>query len=263
MRDHKPLLACVLALQLGTASGYPIDGYEETGIARLEGYRLAAEGKVAGNRLPPGALLKTEQIKLRLGDHADMEIPAPDPALSRRIVDLLGVDAKHTSVSVLDLSDPATPVYAEHNADLRRNPGSVGKLMVALAMFQALADIYPDNIEARKRVLRETHIVADEFIRTDHHEVPFWRPDLNRMPRRALHEGDSGNLWSYLDWALSASSNAAASMVIKQALLLRRFGADYPVPLEQEQAWFRDTSAKQRGELLLETLLVPGACFLP
>lgn len=241
----------------GAVQAYPIDGYAETGIARLEGYRLAKEGKVAGNSLQPGALLDTAQVKLRLLKHQNYRLPEPDPEFTRRIVALLGSEAKYYSVSVLDLSDPDRPVYAEHNGLARRNPGSVGKLMVALAVFQALADIYPGDFEARKRVLRETQVTADAFIRTDHHEVPFWKPELNRMPRRELRSGDTANLWSYLDWMLSASSNAAASMVIKQLLLLRHFGAAYPVAAGEEAAFWQDTSRKALGELLLDSLLTP------
>ncbi len=248
---------CLLASCAGQTWAYPIDGYAQTGIARLEGYRLAAEGKVAGNRLQPGALLNTDQVQLRLQQHTEFQLPAADPDLSRKIVALLGAEAKNYSVSVLDLSNPEHPVYAEHNALARRNPGSVGKLMVALALFQALADIYPDDIAARTRVLRDTQVTADDFIRTDHHDVPFWKPELNRMPRRPLRPGDTGNLWTYLDWALSASSNAAASMVIKHLLLLRHFGAAYPVPAEQEAAFFRDASRKELGELLVDSLLTP------
>lgn len=254
---HTLLFLTALTLCTTQLHAYPIDGYAETGIARLEGYRLAQEGEIKGNYLPPGALLKSEQIQLRLRDHPDLDIPPPDPVLSRRIAGLLGADARNTSVSVLDLSDPDRPLYAEHNADTRRNPGSVGKIMVALALFQALADLYPDDIEARKRVLRETQVTADEFIHTDSHAVPFWLPDENRMPRRPLREGDTANLWSYLDWALSASSNAAASMVIRELVLLRRFGTAFPPTPEQERTFFRDTPAKERSELLLDSLLTP------
>ncbi|MEZ5542309.1 MAG: serine hydrolase [Pseudomonadota bacterium] len=251
------LVAALLAAATGAVPAYPIDGFPETGIARLEGYRLAREGKVAGNRLQPGALLDTAQVQLRLLQHQNFRWPDPDPDLTRKIVGLLGSEAKYYSVSVLDLSDPDHPVYAEHNAQARRNPGSVGKLMVALAVFQALADIYPGDFAARQRVLRETQVTADAFIRTDHHDVPFWKPELNRMPRRELRVGDTANLWSYLDWMLSASSNAAASTVIKQLLLLRHFGTAYPVSAEQEEAFWRDTPRKAQSELLLESLLEP------
>ena len=251
------LAGSLLASCPGQAWAYPIDGYPETGIARLEGYRLAAEGKVAGNRLQPGALLNTDHIQLRMQQQVNFQLPASDAGLTRKIVALLGAEAKNYSVSVLDLSDPDHPVYAEHNALARRNPGSVGKLMVALAIFQVLADLYPDDIGARERVLKNTQVTADTFIRTDHHTVPFWMPEANRMPRRALQEGDTGNLWTYLDWMLSASSNAAASTVIKQLLLLNHFGAAYPVSAEQEQAFFDKTKRSELGELLLDSLLTP------
>jgi len=251
------LAAALLLFCAGQAGAYPIDGYAETGIGRLEGFRLANEGKLAGNRLQPGALLDTAQVHLRLQQYPDFRVPAPDPGLTRRIVALLGAEAKHYSVSVLDLSDPDHPVYAEHNADTRRNPGSVGKLMVALAVFQALADIYPDDVAARTRVLKNAQVTADDFIRTDHHVVPFWMPEINRVPRRPLREGDTANLWTYLDWMLSASSNAAASTVIEQLLLLRHFGADYPVSAERKAAFLRETGRKALGELLLDSLLTP------
>lgn len=258
-RPHLPknarrLLGCALSLCFGTVFAYPIDAFEETGIARLDGYRLAQQGKIAGNRLPPGARLPAAQIRLRLQDRPDFEIPAPDPDLTRRIVGLLGADAKRYSISVLDLSDPAAPRYAEHNGDAHRNPGSVGKLMVSLAMLQTLADVHPDDIEARRRVLKDSQVTADTFIRTDHHVVPFWHPEENRMRRRALREGDTANLWSYLDWMMSASSNAAASMVMQQVLLLRHFGADYPAGTGRMQAFLEQTPRKDLGDLWVDTM---------
>jgi len=254
---HSLLLAIALVMSPGFALAYPIDAYPETGIARLEGYRISQTDKRGYNLLPPGALLKTEQIQLRLTEHANLAIPTADATLTRKIIALLGADARNYSVSVLDLSDPTQPLYAEHNADVQRNPGSVGKIMVALALFQALADLYPDDIAARQRVLKNSQVTADAFIHTDSHTVPFWLAEDGSMPRRALREGDTANLWSYLDWALSASSNAAASMVIKQLVLLRHFGTDYPPTLEQEQAYFRESTPKERSDLLLDSLLTP------
>jgi hypothetical protein len=106
-------------------------------------------------------------------------------------------------------------------------------------------------------VLKNTQVTADDFIRSDHHTVPFWKPEINRMPRRPLRAGDTANLWSYLDWALSASSNAAASMVIRELLLLRHFGKAFPVSAEQEQAFFRDTPREELHQLILDSLLTP------
>ncbi|HDP89467.1 MAG TPA: hypothetical protein ENN42_05850 [Thioalkalivibrio sp.] len=259
VRHALPRVLVILALSVASAValGYPIDAYEETGIGRLEGYRLASEGKITGNWLPSGAKLGRDQIRLRLTDQPDFEIPPADAELTRAIVDLLGESARHTSVSVLDLSDPQAPVYAEHNGRALRNPGSVGKIMLVTALLQALADLHPDDIEARKRLLRETQVTADAFIRHDDHDVPIWRPEINRIVRRPLREGDVANLWTYLDWTLSASSNAAASTVMKQLMLIRHFGADYPVSADDELTLFRDMPYKERSALLLDSLLSP------
>jgi hypothetical protein len=236
---------------------YPLDAYPETGIRRIEAARLAVFGKMRGRRQPPGALLPTKMVDLRLLDHPDLVLPEPDPEFTARVVKLLGDKADRYGVAVLDLSDIDNPRYAEHRADYKQNVGSVGKIAVALALFQALADIYPDDIEARKRVLRETIITADGFIEWDHHEVRIWNPDTGALSFRPLKKGDQGSLWEYLDWTLSISSNAAAAMVMKNAMLLRNFGKDYPVSDDEADRFFKKTSPKQLRELFEKTFLEP------
>ena len=236
----------------GWLAAYPLDGADQTGIERLQGYRLAQQGKVAGNKLPAGAQLTQSQVQLHLQDREP--VLKPDAGLSEAIFKLLGEDAASYSVSLLDFTDPEQPHYAEVNADKVRNPGSLGKLVVALALLQALADIYPDDVLARERILRSAMIEADAFIRTDHHRVPFWQPQHQRLLKRPIMEGDVANVWSYLDWMLSASSNAAASMVLKHAMLLNHFGRDYPVSREKEQAYFAETPKKELSRALIRVL---------
>jgi len=236
---------------------YPLDAYPETGIRRIEAARLAVLGKMRGRRQPPGGLLPTELVNLRLLGRSDLELPEPDPEFTVRVRQLLGDKADRYGVAVLDLSDPEHLRYAEHRADFRQNVGSVGKIAVAVAVFQALADMYPDDIEARKRLLRETVITADEFIQKDHHEVHIWNPDTGVLTVRQLQQGDQGSLWEYLDWTLSASSNAAASMVMKTAMLLRHFGRDYPVSNDRADRFFQETSRTLLRELYKQTFLAP------
>lgn len=260
----KPTAALGLAALLaglavgGAAQAYPIDAADETGIERLEGYRLASQGEIAGNRLPPGALLARDQIHLRLTDRPGFELPASDPELTRQVVNLLGAEASRYSISVLEISDPDRPRYAEHNGLTKRTPGSVGKVMLVTALLQAIADRHPDDIEARERLLRETTVTADAFIQWDSHTVPFWDGERKRFTRRPLRVGDTANLWTYLDWALSASSNAAASAVMKELMLLHHFGEDYPVPVEREAELF-DRPPAERRDILLEALVDPIA----
>ena len=236
---------------------YPLDGYPYTGILRLEGFRLAQEGQVRGIKVPMGARLTRDEVDLRLRDRPDFTIPPIDPKFTDAVAAYLGDDADDYAVAVLDLSDPDHPRYAEHNGTRRANAGSVGKLLVAVGIFQALADIYPDNLEQRLTILRSAIVTADQFIQTDHHKVPFWNLEAPKISYRSIQIGDRASLWTYLDWMLSASSNAAASMVIRELMLLTRFRDQYPPGDQQVRAFFSQTSKKELKALLFRALLDP------
>jgi hypothetical protein len=251
------LLLLALLLLSEPAWGYPLDGYEATGILRLEAYRLSRQGKVRGRILSSGALLDGKDIQLWLADRPDFTIPPPDPALSAKLRSLLGGDAPRYGVVLLDLTDPAHPLYAEHNPDVPQNPGSVGKLMVALAWFQALADRFPNDIEARLRVLRETQVTGDPFIVSDHHTVPFWKPGDERVLQRRIQQGDRANLYTWFDWMLSSSSNAAAGMVQKNLLLQHHFGERYPVPDAEAAAFLGSTPKTELGKEFADAIQTP------
>jgi hypothetical protein len=202
-------------------------------------------------------LLPTEAVDLRLTGLREFGLPEPDKGFSDAVKRLLGGRADRYGVAVLDLSEPGQPRYAEHRVGTRFNPGSVGKLVVAIALFQGLADLYPDDIEARRRVLRETEVVADDYIKIDRHDVPFWDPARRRLTHRPLAVGDRASLYTYLDWMLSASSNAAASMVMQHCLLMAHFGRDYPVSAERAAAFLRDAPRGELSELLARVLQTP------
>ncbi|MGB5650144.1 MAG: serine hydrolase [Sedimenticolaceae bacterium] len=236
---------------------YPIDGYTETGIRRVEGVRLVEEGTIPGTKQPPGALLPTAAVDLRLLDYRNMELPAPDPLFTKEILGLLGSRANQYGIAVLDLSNPEKPRYAEHRGDFRQNVGSVGKLVVALGLFQALADAWPDDIEKRREILKNTVVTADAFSQSDHHKIRIFDVDTNKLTRRTMQVGDQGSLWEYLDWTLSVSSNAAAAMTMREAMLLRHFGKDYPVPEAEIERFFKDTPPRELTELFQQTFFEP------
>jgi hypothetical protein len=236
---------------------YPLDGYEETGIRRVEGARLAHAGKALGGRQPPGGLLTTEQVDLRLLDKPDLVLPRPDAEFSQRIGDLLGENSGAYGISVLDLTDPGQPKYAEHRGDYRQNVGSVGKILGAMGLFQALADAWPGDFGRREEILRDTVMTADDFAHRDHHNVRFFDVESRTLTRRKIQDGDEGSLWEYLDWMLSVSSNSAAAMVMRDAMLLRHYGTDYPVSEEQIHAFFRDTSSSDLTRLFQSTFWDP------
>ena len=59
------LLVGFSLLAAAPASSYPLDGYPNTGISRVEGMRRAQRGS-KGAILPPGAELTTDRIILSL-----------------------------------------------------------------------------------------------------------------------------------------------------------------------------------------------------
>jgi hypothetical protein len=239
------------------ADAYPLDGYENTGIGRLEAQRLIQIGEMPGKKRPSGELLPLARVELRLLDHRDMELPASDPALTARMKKLIGSSADRYGMALLDLSDLENPRYAEWNGHQLQNPGSVGKLMVALAIFQALADIYPDDIAARENVLRTSMITADIFSVSDHHSVPFWNPETRTVSKRPIKQGDTATLWTYLDWMMSPSSNSAAAMIEKNLVSITHFGKRYPVSPEEEQKFYSETPKKQLSEIFLKAIQDP------
>jgi hypothetical protein len=260
MKPFMTSVACLMGLIISATCGaYPLDGYVYTGIARVEAYRLAMEGKVRAPKQPPGALLSIDQVDIRLAAKSDLEIPPPDADFGARIKKLLGAEADRYAVAVLDLSNPKLPRYAEHRSTARANPGSVGKILIALGLFQALADVYPDNIDKRLDILRNTVVTADEFIQSDHHVVPVWQPGNKRVRYPKIQIGDQASLYTYLDWMLSASSNAAASMVLKHVMLLVHFGPAYPVSETEADQFLKETSKKELGALLKRALQEPVA----
>jgi hypothetical protein len=198
-------LARTLALLMGVSGfqfesfAYPLDGYEETGIRRLEYSRLANLGEVEGNRQPPGALLSMDQVRLGLLDRPDMDIPKPDAEFTQAVANLLGEQADRYSLLILDLSNPDAPLYAEHRPNERQNVGSVGKVVSALGLYQALADVYPDSIDERIDVLRDSLVTADAFSQTDHHDIKMFEVDTRELTKRPMQIGDQGSLWEQLD----------------------------------------------------------------
>ena len=250
------LCASVLLLASQLAATFPIDGYEQTGIRRLDYAARVASGEMPGPRLPAGALLGTDQIDIRLRGDAG-RLPALDQPLSDALAALLGEGAPDYGLALLDLTDPNTPVYAAHREDYRQNVGSVGKLLAAVGLFHALADAYPGDNIARQRALRETYLVADRFSHSDHHKITLFDPESGELQRRPMRDGDSATLYEYLDWTLSVSSNSAAAMVMRDAMMLRELGIDYPLAAADVDEFFDSRSRQKLTQLFQRTFWEP------
>ncbi len=251
-------LVFLATMLLPTVTGaYPLDGYKDTGIRRVEGARLANEGVISGVKQPAGALLSTAEVDLRLLNYANMDLPVPDPAFSQQLVKMLGSSADNYGIAVLDISDPAHPLYGEHRGDYRQNTGSVGKIIVALGLFQALADAWPDNLDKRRDILKNTIVTADDFSISDHHKIRVFNVETRTLVQHTMPVGQQGSLWEYLDWTLSVSSNSAAAMTMREAMLLKQYGKSYPPTEAEIQRFFKESTGKELTELFQRTFFDP------
>ena len=92
-------LAVVGVLLAGSLQAYPLDGAASTGIRRLTGYRLVNEGKIKGAvKLPPGAMLRSDQIALSAGAANEIASTATMAAAVERRLDSI-VLFSHTGCS--------------------------------------------------------------------------------------------------------------------------------------------------------------------
>ena len=100
-------------------------------------------------------------------------------------------------------------------------------------------------------------VTADEFIQSDHHKVPFWTADSKKIWYRPIQVGDQASLWTYLDWMFSASSNAAASMVMRELVLMVKFGKAYPTSAEVAHAFLTETPKQELAAFFSRALQDP------
>ena len=242
---------------------YPLDGYDRTGIKRLKAFKLVQEGKLRGTaKLPPGAMLTEKEIKLRLqgqNDRYDISAKTPhDPVLQKGLTEILKNRDPHYSIAILDITDPQRPRYAAVREDSLYSPGSIGKLLVMTGLFDQLAKVFPDTA-ARIRTLKNTKVTADDWAKTDEHEVPFYDQSLNKISYHIIKPGDTFSLWEFVDHMVSPSANAAGSMVWKQVMLIDQFKSAYPVPRATADAYFKDTKKNLLTEQLVRVLRDPLA----
>ncbi|MDH3223837.1 MAG: hypothetical protein OEO23_08980 [Gemmatimonadota bacterium] len=262
---RRSIVAAGLLLLVGADSApapYPLDGAEATGIRRLKAYRMVREGTLAGNiPLPPGALLPSSAIRLRLADVGADYDPGPpvvtDSVLQAGLQRLLRSRSDTYRIALLDITDPSDPRYAEVRGGLGYIPGSVGKLLVLTGLFNELQKLHPTDTRARARILRDTRVVADHFAMPNSHAVPIVADDFSRLTHRAIVLGDEFSLWEWVDHMVSPSSNAAGSVVWKEALLLNEFGSDYPPTPEEAAAFFTNTPKPELTERSIRILEEP------
>ena len=239
------------------ASAYPLDGIEESGIRRLEGFQIAQETPGAA-KLAPGQLWSTDAIRLRLLDYdgSDFDALPEDPALATFLTKTLRNRDPSYAMVLVDLSDPDAIRWAGLRPDMRQNAGSVGKLICMAALFHALKQSFPDPAD-RARVLREATSPAGSWVSNEIHKVPKWSAADKRNYYSVIRPADEFRLGEWLDHAISASANGAGSIIWREAMLIRHFGSDYPKSFEESERFFAETPKKKLAELALAVVTEP------
>ena len=207
MKTCAPTIAVALSL-LGAAAAlaYPLDGEDESGIRRLQGYRLAQEA-AGGAKLVPGQLWSVADIKLHLQDYTgpDFDALEPDPEMVLALGKMLSKRDPSYAMTLVDFSDAANIRWAALRPDLKQNPGSVGKLLCMAAVFHGLANAFPD-VDDRARILRTAVSKAGDWVNDEIHVVPKWDAAAERNRFSVLNPNDEFRLGEWIDHAISASA---------------------------------------------------------
>jgi hypothetical protein len=240
---------------------YPIDGYQYSGIKRLQYLQLSIAGDLPKVNLPSGAFKSINDIQLNLVSKSDLnleDILVEDAGFQKKINALFPKLDKSYSVSILDISNPDSLRYAQQNESRGYQPGSVGKLIVLTALFDQLAKIYPNDFEKRIELLKTKMIKGGDWVLTDEHTIPVFFPETNKLVKRQAVSSDVFSLFEWADHAISVSNNGAASVVWREALLMAAYGNDYPsLTNEEANSYFKTNPKSQITDLAIQVANEP------
>ena len=160
-------------------------------------------------------------------------------------------------MALLDIT-PGRPLrYVAQQEDRSFAPGSVGKLAIAAGLFAELARIFPDDVDKRRLLLKERLVRGGDWVLTDHHPVPIFNVQDQSFASREAVPDDVFSLYEWTDHMLSASANSAASVVWKEAMLMRRFGSAYPPSAEEETAFWKNTAKSELQKMAVSVVNDP------
>lgn len=256
------LLFLLLLSTISEMKAYPIDGFILTGIRRLLQLQLVEKGELKGRKLIKGATKSIKDIKLHLLNTADGDtmksIPGVDPFLQKKLNALFPRLHQSYAVSLLDIT-PGQPIrYAERKADNHFQPGSVGKLAIITGMFCELQNIFEESFEQRRNLLKTKKVKAGKWAIYDEHTIPIYDTLTQKLTRRQVRESDVFTLYEWIDHMMSVSNNGAASVVWREVILMREFGAAYPDLTEEEaKVYFDSTSRADLSEMAITVVNEP------
>ncbi|WP_272022356.1 serine hydrolase [Olleya namhaensis] len=256
------LVLVLICSAFTTATFYPIDGYEHTGIKRLKRLELIKSGEIVEKQtLPEGAFKSYLDIKLNLKEKASDSLHCffkENDAFQKEISSLFrGLD-KSYSLTVMDITDLNNIRYAHRNETSGYQPGSVGKLAVLIGLFNQLSKIYPDDFDKRIQLLKTKVVKAGVWGLTDEHTIPIYNIETKKLVKRQVIANDTFTLFEWADHMLSVSNNGAASIVWREVLLMQAFGEKYPELTEEDAlTYFKTTEKKVLTDLGNDVVNLP------
>ena len=256
------LVLVLICSAFTTATFYPIDGYEHTGIKRLKRLELIKSGEIVEKQtLPEGAFKSYLDITLNLKEKASDSLHCffkENDVFQKEISSLFrGLD-KSYSLTVMDITDLNNIRYAHRNETSGYQPGSVGKLAVLIGLFNQLSKIYPDDFDKRIQLLKTKVVKAGVWGLTDEHTIPIFNIETKKLVKRQVIASDTFTLFEWADHMLSVSNNGAASIVWREVLLMQAFGEKYPELTEEEAlTYFKTTEKKVLTDLGNDVVNLP------
>lgn len=242
------------------AMAYPLDGFDSTGIRRLALIDLRVQGKLPGPVPVSGGQRSLTEISLNLLQGPGAALPAlpeKDAELQAKLEALFPSRDASYAMALLDIT-PGRPLrYVAQQEDRSFAPGSVGKLAIAAGLFAELARIFPDDVDKRRLLLKERLVRGGDWVLTDHHPVPIFNLQDQTIVSREAVPDDVFSLYEWTDHMLSASANSAASVVWKEAMLMRRFAAAYPPSAEEEAAFWKNTAKSELQKMAVSVVNDP------
>ncbi|MEM9259584.1 MAG: serine hydrolase [Bacteroidota bacterium] len=241
----------LLLLPASPLKTYPLPGgMERTGIRRLIRLERMDSAKLV-KTLAYGARYGVPYVRLNLMDRPlDSNLVARDTALEEELEDLIPNRGRAYSLAIMDVTPGQEPRYLERNATLGYQPGSVGKLAVITALMCELENVYVDSVGKRWDLLRKRVVQGGPFAVYDHHTIPEYDPETERYSRPRVNEQHEFSLYEWADHMLSVSNNGAASVVWREAILMRVFGSHYPeLTAEEAKDYFKNTPRRELSDI--------------
>jgi len=252
-------IVAVLFIAVFLLAFYPIDGFNKTGIKRLKRLEKTLDSTLNEYYLRKGSFKKYDEINLWMCEKTDSidKVMTVDSDFQKEMLRLFPNRSGY-GITVLDITDVNNTRYAEMNENTGFQPGSVGKIAVATAFFTELKNLCPEDFNVRTNLMRNKVVRSGNWGLYDHHTIPIYNIEKDSYVKRTVIASDEFSLYEWVDHMLSVSNNGAASIVWREAMLMRVFGDEYfNLTQEQADAYFDEVDKSEITDLAISVVNDP------